>query len=258
MMRYTQDMAVQILVTAKLIREEYLGRHAIIIQRFYRKRRGKPAITPFRQFRRGMVLLQSHYRRRKASEFVTKYRDLVGTQVKRFLNKAAILVKDCQGRFTKALEETDQRLSSMPTTAKHARRIRLLDVQGISEAQRLTLIKDSIAPIQALAKHNLFVRKITDVQRRWRSYLAAKNRQHLNRTQTKIAAVWRTKVVRLRLARMTKAAVKLQAQIRRIKAMNERRQAQEQQIEDVFAQIRDLGEEVVQGRRIQRGGSVCY
>merc|ERR1711964_45276 len=90
MMRYMQTMAVEILVKAKLIREEYLTRHALVIQRSYRRwlQRRVPPIKPFR---RAVMVLQSHQRRYNSAVQVAYFRKLVGTRLKRFARKVAVL-----------------------------------------------------------------------------------------------------------------------------------------------------------------------
>ena len=86
-MFHTQAMALDVLVRAKLIKEEYLTKHALIIQRCYRAWRSRKCVPPLRPFIRAVTTLQSHWRRRKVTAQVAGYRKFVGTQVKRFMQK---------------------------------------------------------------------------------------------------------------------------------------------------------------------------
>merc|ERR1719217_1132533 len=100
-MYYVQSAAVVILVRSKLMREEYLAKHAKIIQRCWRQRKQRTQLAqPLIKLRRAVIVIQSHCRRRKAIVQVDYFRYLVGTRLKRFVDKPAVKCPDAKGRMT--------------------------------------------------------------------------------------------------------------------------------------------------------------
>lgn len=252
LMRFTQDMSVQILVRAKLIKEAYLTEHVIVIQRAYRNWHRKD-VAPFKQFRAAIVKLQARHRRYKVVEQVDYFRQLVGTRVKRFTQKVAVLQPDRQGRLTQARDVSpEDNVDALPPPL---RLTKLVDIQGMSTAQR-ELLAWEIAPIQAMAKYNRRIQRVLDIQRIWRSYAVRRSFRRRRQAATFIQAGWRAKTARNRLKQARAAATKIQAHVRRLIAMNARRRLQEERLDKAFAAITDLDEEVVEGVRVRSGGSV--
>lgn len=250
----TRTMAVEILVRAKLIKEAYLTTHALVIQRSYRNWRQK-ALTPppIRPYKKAIVALQSHYRRRKAVVQVSYFRMLVGTRVKRFAHKVAVLCPDGQGHLTRARDLLPgEKVEALPPSL---RRTQLVDIPCMSNAQREEL-GFAISAIQAMARFHRSVRRIVDIQRVWRTHAVQRSYQRQRQRAIKIQAVWRAKIARNRLRHARASATKIQAHTRRMLTVNAMRRAQEEQLQKAFAAIVDLGEEVVHGVRVRPGGSV--
>jgi len=254
-MFHTQAMALDVLVRAKLIKEEYLTKHALVIQRCYRAWRRRKCVRPIRPFIKAVITLQSHWRRRKVTAQVAGYRKFVGTQVKRFIQKVAVLYPDVEGHMTRARDVLpDDNVKSLPDPL---RLTQLVDIPCMSIAQCQVLEFD-IAPIQAMAKFQKYVRRITDIQRVWRSHAARSSSRRRGQQAVKIQAAWRAKLARNRFQRARIAATKIQAHARRMVAVTARENAREEQLEKAFAAIVDMGEDVVQGVRIRAGGSVAF
>lgn len=248
MMWFSRNMAVEILVKAKLMREAYLTRYADIVHRAYRTWRKKD-IPPFRRLKRATIALQSHYRRRKVVVQVDYFRGLAGTRLKRFMDKPACLYPDKQGRLTRI-----ERDVSVPAKAGSARITKVVDICALSSAQR-ELLGFAISPIQAMAKFHYGVKRIEDIQRVWHGYVVRRELKRKQQMATKIQSVWRAKIARDRL-RQIPAIIRIQANVRRILALGTRRRKQDEELAEVFAAITDLGDEVVDGRRVRSGGSV--
>lgn len=256
-MHYTRDMAVEILVKAKLIKEAYLTRHAIVLQRAWRQSQWQHAYRgscQFRRQRKAAMLIQAHYRRRKAIVQVTYFRGLVGTRVKRLLRTTAICCPDVQGRMTMSRAiRADDNVEALPPPL---RVMPLVDISAISTAQRAELAF-AVAPIQAMARFQFRVGKVQDIQRMYRAHLVRAGYQSRRQKAMKIQAVWRAKIARNRLRRARAAATKIQAQWRRVMVVVSRRRKQEEELAEAFSSLMDCGNEVVDGRRVRSGGSVC-
>lgn len=248
MMWFSQKMAVEILVKAKLMREAYLTRSVEIVQRAYHRWRGKD-VPPFRRLRHATIALQNHYRRRKVAVQVDYFRGLAGTRLKRFMSKPARLYPDKQGRLTRI-----ERDFSVFAKSASVRNTKVVDIRALSSAQR-ELLGFAIAPIQAMAKFQYSVKRIEDIQRVWHGYVVRRDLKRKEQMVTKIQSCWRAKIARDRL-RQVPAIIKIQANVRRILALGTRRRKQEAEFAEVFAAIADMGDEVVDGRRVRSGGSV--
>jgi len=249
---YTQNMAVKILVEAKLIREAYREKHGIVIQRFWRIwcRRSTPSI---RGLKRAVIVLQSHYRRKHAMKFVQQYRELVGVRLKRFVTKAVVLFPDGKGRLTQTREiNTDDNVEALPSSH---RLLNLVNIPGMSSSQREDLA-DAITPIQALAKFNFRVKRVEDIQRYWRAHLDYRDFKIKASEAKRIQTFWRVHLMRKRFLETVQATIKMQAILQKKIEMKNRKKKQDEEIAEVITAMGDLGEDVVDGRRVRSGGSV--
>jgi hypothetical protein len=254
MMRFTRDMAVEILVKAKLMKETYYARHATIIQCFYRTRLYSQA-PPIRRVKRMVLAIQSHHRRKCAAAHVRQYRELVGTRLTRFVAKPYVLCPDRRGHLTQAREIlSGDNIDALPPPL---RLVSLVAIPGISSAQREEL-GFAVAPIQALGKHIYKLRKVESIQRVWRSHLDRRERRRRRRAAAKIQAIWRAQLEKVRKKELVSVVTKLQARMRRLLSMSRQRRRQEAELAKALAAIMALGDEVVGGKRIRPGGSVVF
>jgi hypothetical protein len=255
-MYYIQSVAVVILVHSKLMREEYLAKHAKVIQRCWRQRKQRAFLTqPLIKLQRAVIIIQSHYRRRKATVQVNYFRYLVGTRLKRFVDKPAVKCPDAKGRMTcvRDILPNDD-LEKLPPPL---RLMKLVNIPSMSNAQREEL-GSAVAKIQAMAKFQFKVKRIEDIQRVWRGYLARRELKKRRKAAAKIQNIWRSRLARKEFLRLVRGLVVLQAHMRSLSTREERRQIQEAEVVAARAAVADLGEEVVDGRRIRSGGSVVY
>merc|ERR1712070_372543 len=248
MMHWTQNMVVEVLVRAKLMREAYYSQHALVLQRAVRKWRGLE-VKPILRFRKAVTVLQSRHRRRQTAIQVAYFRMLVGTRLKRFAHTQVALQPDEEGRLTRWRDILpDEDVAALKL-------VKMVHLSGMSSAQREEL-GAAVSRIQAMVKFQCHVRRAEDIQRIWRGHLARLDLQRRQQSAIPIQAVWRAKIARNRLRRRRAAPTSIQAHVRRMLTMNERRRHQEEQLAEAFAAITDLGDEVVDGRRVRPGGSV--
>jgi hypothetical protein len=252
MMFFSQKMCVEVLVKAKLIREAYLAKHAIILQHAIRQWLGKET-KPIKRFSKAVTKLQSHYRRRRAAVQVDYFRKLVGTRLKRFVHTTAVLCPDAHGLLTRARDILpDDNVAKLPPPL---RLMRLVHITALSDAQREEL-GFAVSPIQALGKFQHRVRRVEDIQRVWRTRLARRELERKRQRVKFIQAVWRAKLARKQLQHARAAAIMIQAHTHRMLGLSARRRQQEELLAEAFAALTDLGDEVVDGRRVRPGGSV--
>jgi len=253
MMSFTRDMAVEVLVRAKLMREAYRTKHATVIQRSFRRWRDKKE-PPIKRWRKAVTVLQAHYRRHQATRFVKHVRRIIGLRLKRFAQAPVVLHPDAKtGLLTRSRDIlSNDDVEALPASLRLKYQ---LHIAGMSSAQREEL-GFAVAPVQAMAKFQYRVKRAEDIQRVWRTHAARRVLRQKRQRAIQIQAVWRAKIACNRLRRARAAATKIQSHVRRMLAMSARRNATEDKLVAAFAALSDLGDEVVDGRRVRSGGSV--
>jgi len=249
----TSNLVVEILVQSKLIREAYAAKHALIVQRSFRRWRDHKMVISFKRMKRGIVLLQSHYRRRRAARHVEFYREFIGIKVRHLVQNNVIVFPDAQGKLTRSRDVVaDDCVEELPPPQFLARRV---NIAGLSTKQRDRLAA-AVTPIQSLAKWRSKCSRVVDIQRVWRGHLARKMLQNRRRSSTRIQAAWRAKIARAQLEEARTSATKIEARFRGASARKEKRQMQEERDASEQQDDYEVGDEVVDGRRVRRGGSV--
>jgi hypothetical protein len=246
---HTSNLVVEILVQAKLIREAYVAKHALLVQRSFRKWRDHKYAVSLRRAKPGIIKLQAHFRRRRAARHVEFYREFIGLRLMHLVHNTVILVADRLGKLTLSREiAADDDVEKLPLS-------RIVNIPGLSARQRDQLAC-AVTPIQSMEKWRLKNNRVTDIQRVWRGHLTRKMLQHRHRNATRIQAAWRVKNARGQLKEARIAATKIEARIRGASVRNKNRQERYDPNVSVGQDDYDYGEEVVDGRRIRRGGSV--
>jgi hypothetical protein len=228
--RYYSDMAVEVLVRSKLLREAYLMPFAITIQRSYRRWRELEHTSPLRRAKRGIIKIQSHYRRRQAARHVEFVRKLCGVRLKCYLQRQVILMFDSRDRLTRSrVVSPEEDLEVLPPSRCVSH---FVDISRLSARQHDDL-GFAVAPIQALGKWQFKCQRVLMIQRVWSGYVVRKMLRYKRKSATRIQVAWRAKVARRNLRRSIEAAVKIQANMRRTLAVRKIHRQQEEEEEGV-------------------------
>jgi len=219
MMHYTQDMAVEVLVRAKLMKEFYYGRHVRVIQRCWRRylHRRKPAV---KNYVRAITVLQSRYRQRKAAAHVELLRPLLGVRLRHYVQTPVVVYSDALGRLTRARNVLpEDNVGALPPPLRLRQMVHIAGMSGRQKDE----VSFAIGPIQAMAKFQWRIQRVQDIQRVWRTYCTRLDIERRHQRATQIQAVWRAKLVRNQRRRAHDAATKIQAHVRRMLTMIARR-----------------------------------
>jgi len=252
---FHRDMAVQILVAAKLMKENNLTSKVSVVQGFFRRwsRTHTCKNPPLKKVIRAITVLQAHHRRKDAAKHVEMYRELVGTRLNRFVSKPKLVYPDGKGFLTRSRDALSHENSEQ--VAPPERLVNLVSISGISSAQRREL-GYAVSPIQSLAKYHYRLKKVSDIQRVWRFHMDRQMMRKKHEDARTIQAVWKAKLARMHLKQTIEAAVLVQEQVRLQVALETKRRVEEEEIAAAFDEIAELGNDVVDGRRVRSGGSV--
>lgn len=201
--REHSDMAVQILVEAKMMRLTHQTLPALIIQEAYRRHCFR---KEFRRKRAAAVRLQALFRKCLALKESDRRREALPFCVSNMWSRQVQLVKDKWGRLTKSVEADGH-----GGLQAHGRLV--VSAAALPQRTRSRLGELSM-PVQLYAKHKYYMHCIESVQRVFRGYTERKVMKRKVAAAVAIQAAWRAFCAQTHRRRHTDAVVKIQALVR--------------------------------------------
>jgi len=186
-----QDICVGVLVKARIMRDNYQGQFAKVIQRSFRAWSRRQHARHLRT-RRAAIRIQTFCRRLRATDHVECLRQHTPVRLFRLHSQKVELIQDAAGRLTH-FRELQAKGDASTTPSPNSQVVRwMLNVHSLPQRQKRA-IAAKISVFQSLSKWLYHMTCVTRIQRRWRGYRERQALQAQGRAAVCIQAFWRGK-----------------------------------------------------------------